>query len=47
MVEMIANSLPTRSKLSDRNSCNDNKLMVFGKGLIFVKALISFGYDSR
>ena len=27
MVEMITNSLPTRYKLSDKNSCNDNKLL--------------------
>ena len=35
----------TGRKLSDRNSYNSNKSLVFSKGLLFVKTLHSFGYD--
>ena len=34
------------NKLPDRNSCNNNKSLLFNR-LLFVKALISFGYDSQ
>ena len=36
MMEMVVRLAPTHSKFSDRNSHNDNKLLLFGKGLLLV-----------
>ena len=47
MMEMVVRLAPTHSKFSDRNSHNDNKLLLFGKGFLLVKALISLGYKSH
>lgn len=37
---------PSRGKLYKRNRSNGSKLMVFGKSLLFLQAVASFGYKS-
>lgn len=36
----------SRGKLYNKNGSNGSKMMVLGKGLLFLQAVASFGYNS-